>query len=382
MENKYMKITIPKQENSSITEEISIDLGNYTILAGENNSGKTNLIRAIKEHGDLKTYKKIFVPAEHTQPQNEETKSSVAKTDFFKLLKSVVSPLFNKGTMLKSLVDGFNGSTVKNKFVEDVNSILEDFGLKNHEFDIKISDEEFKEEIIIKLIKAFVRDLYKTDITEVDFENIGMGAQRLITAALIRYYEEKKIDENEKVLLIFEEPEVYLHPKWKKGLYDSLLLLSQRENTKVLITTHDPYFIELGKKQTIYRVYRDPSKKDATAVDPIPEPDTKSLLPYKSNSEINYLIFDMPSEEYFIEFYENLKRKAGYDFPKSYADFDNYMFGSYFKAKGVKQDCKDDHGKDCMKITRLRHDIAHGKEISADIKNEIENLIGFFKSIK
>lgn len=376
-----MEIIIPKQENSSITEEITLDLGDYTILAGENNSGKTNLSRAIKEHGDLKTYKKIFVPAEHTQPQNEETKSSVSKTDFFKLLKLIVSPLFNKGTMLKSLVDGFNGSTVKNKFVEDVNSILEDFGLKNHKFDIKISDEEFKEEIIIKLIKAFVRDLHKTDITEVDFENIGMGTQRLITAALIRYYEEKKIDENEKVLLIFEEPEVYLHPKWKKGLYDSLFRLSQRENTKVLITTHDPYFIELGKKQAIYMVYRDPSKKDATAADLIPESDNKRLLPYKSDSEINYLIFGMPSEEYFIEFYENLKRREELKNRREwkYYEFDNYMFNSYFKAKGVKQDCKDDNKVPVMSMTRLRHDIAHGKENSADIGKEIENLIGFFK---
>ena len=54
-----MKITIPKQPDSSITEEVVIELGDYTILAGENNSGKTNLIKAIMNHDDLKDYRII-----------------------------------------------------------------------------------------------------------------------------------------------------------------------------------------------------------------------------------------------------------------------------------------------------------------------------------
>ncbi len=63
-----MKVTIPKGKDSSITEDITLELAKYTIFAGENNSGKTNLIKAIKDHDDFKSYNQIFVPAENIQP--------------------------------------------------------------------------------------------------------------------------------------------------------------------------------------------------------------------------------------------------------------------------------------------------------------------------
>ena len=377
-----MKINIKPQPNSSIIEEIKdLELGNYTIFAGENNSGKTNLIKAIEGHKDLEAYTKIFIPAEHIQPQNEEAKNSTTTTAFYKLLKTILEPIFNKD-LLKDLLNKFNGSKDKKDFVNNVNKILGDFGVKDKEFDVKISGDKFKEDLIIKIAKAFAKDLYKTNINEVDFENIGMGTQRLIVAALIRYYQEKEIAKDEEVLIIFEEPEAYLHPKWKEGLYNSLLKLSEREKTKVLITTHDPYFIELGKEQKIYRVYRNSEKKDATDVEDM---SNKGLLPFKSDSEINYQIFDMPSKAYFIEIYDHSKRKAsmGYD---SYKDFDKYMFDAYFQTKGIKQNCKDDHGDDCLSITKLRHDIAHSKDTFATsvdiIRKATEDIISFLNQIK
>lgn len=377
-----MKIIIPKQSNSSITEEVVIELGDYTILAGENNSGKTNLIKAIESHKDLEAYIKIFVPAEHIQPQNEEVKNSAATTAFYKLLKTILEPIFNKD-LLKDLIDKFNTSKNKNDFVTNVNKILGDFGVEKKKFDVKISEDKFKEDLIIKITKAFVKDLYETAIDEVDFENIGMGTQRLIVAALIRYYKESGIVKDNKILIIFEEPEIYLHPKWKEGLFNTLLSLSKEKNILVLITTHDPYFIELGKEQKIYRVYRNSKKKDATDIE---EMNNKGLLPFKSDSEINYQIFDIPSKAYFLEIYDHSKRKAGYDANgKSYKDFDKHMFDTYFQAKGMKQDCKDDYNNDCMAITRLRHDIAHGKDVKAtpiDLRKATEDIISFFNQIK
>lgn len=371
-----MKIKIKPQKDSSITKEISLELGNYTILAGENDSGKTNLIRAIEKHEDLETYKKIFVPAEHIQPQNEETKSSVVNTDFSQILKSILEPIFDKN-LLKDLVNKFNNSEDKNNFISIVNRFLKNFGVEKKKFDVKIAEDKFKENLIIKITKAFVKDLYETDIDEVDFENIGMGTQRLIVAALIQYYQEKGIGKDEEVLIIFEEPEVYLHPKWKKGLYKSLYKLSKREKTKVLITTHDPYFIELGKNQKIYRVSRNPDEKDATAIEEM----GNGKLPFKSDSEINYLIFDIPSKAYFLEIYEHSKHEAGYETP-SYADFDKYMFDTYFQAKGKEQKYRDDNDKSIMLVTRLRHDIAHGKDTDADLREATKDMIDFLESIQ
>ncbi|MBA7706360.1 hypothetical protein ES703_115212 [subsurface metagenome] len=392
-----MKVTIPKGKDSSITENITLELAKYTIFAGENNSGKSNLIKAIKDHDDFKSYNQIFVPAENIQPQDKEAKTKVVSTEFFKLLKLILKPVFDKEEILNGLVKKFNNLEEKKEFITTVNKTLKDFGVENHEFDVKISKEEFEESLIVKKTKGFVRDLYKTDVTEVDFENIGMGTRRLIVAALIRYYEEKKINEDEKVLIIFEEPEVYLHPKLKKGLYESLLRLStERENTMVLITTHDPYFIELGRGQKIYRVFRDPNKKDATMVEPM---ESNGLLGYKSDSEINYLIFSIPSKTYFIELYETLL-----------AEYETFLADSYFTNDYKEKDDEEnekrskysklnqwiktqdaegktkiefvDEKKNNPKISKLRYKLAHPKEKMAGIpEEEINNRIKELKEL-
>lgn len=297
---------IKPQPNSSIIEEIKdLELGNYTIFAGKNNTGKSSLARAIENHENLKDYKKIFIPAEHTQPQNEETKTSAAKFEFYKLIKSILDPIFNKN-VLKDLIKEFNNSKDKEIFVSDVNKILKSFGVEKKEFDVKILNDEFEKDFIIKsLVKAFVKDLYETEIQEVNLENIGMGTQRLIVAALIKYYVENKIKKSdEKILIIFEEPELYLHPEWKKGLHNALLEFCKGENSKVLITTHDPYFIDIAKDQKIYKVFRNEDHDDTTNIEEIKK--ESFLLSYNSSSEINYFVFDLPTKTYFLELYENI----------------------------------------------------------------------------
>lgn len=386
-----MKVIIPKGKDNSITEEITLELAKYTIFAGENNSGKSNLIKAIMSHKDFGSYKKIFVPAENIQPQDNETKTSAVSTEFFKLLELILKPIFDKEEILNGLVEKFDNSEKKKEFIIAVNKILKNFGVENHELDVRISKEEFKESIIIKsIIKSFVRDLYKTDVTEVDFQNIGMGTRRLIVVALLRYYEEKKINEDEKMMIIIEEPEVYLHPKLKKGIHESLLKIStKRENTMVLITTHDPYFIELGMGQNIYQVFRDPDKNDATMAKII---ENDGLLGYRSDSEINYLIFGIPSKTYFLELYEALL--ADSDFTNDYEeknDKENKERTRYNKlnqwikkqeAEGkVKIEFTDDK-KNSPKISNLRYKLAHPREKSEGIKEEeINNRIKELKEL-
>jgi ABC-type lipoprotein export system ATPase subunit len=379
-----MEIKILKDKNSSITEDISLELAKYTIFAGENNSGKSNLIKAIMKHNDFQSYNKIIIPAENIQPQEEEAKTTATNTEFYKLLKLIMEPIFDKDDMLNNLIERFNNSAKKKEFINAINDKLEKFGLRNHEFDVKIAKEKIEESIIIKKTKGIVRDLYKTEINDVDLEKVGMGTQRLIVAALIIYYEEQQISNEKKVGIFCEEPELYLHPKLKNGLYESLFKLSERENTMVLITTHDPYFIELGRNQNIYRVFRDPNKKDATTVE-LMEKD--GLLGYKSYSEINYLIFGIPSRTYFLELYETLNYEVN-EFIKDSGSTKDYeekddkehekpteynILNKWIKIQDSKGKVKiefEDEKKSNPKVSKLRHKIGHPKEETADINEE------------
>jgi len=346
-----MKILANKE--TCIRKDLDIKLGSYTILAGENNSGKSSLVRAIKDHSDLTDYEKIYIRAEEIDPQQKELKNSAKGDSFYKIIQDILKPIFNK-SIINDLIDKFNKNPQKNDFIVGVNNILKNIGVDKKEFDIKISQDKFEESFIIKIAEGIVKDLYKTDIKEVKIENIGMGTQRLIVAALLQYYEREKINKDKKTLFIIEEPEIYLHPKLKESLHNSFLRLVQNENIKVLITTHDPYFIELGKNQKIWNVFRNEKENDTTDIKEVEE--KSFILPYNSAAEINYFVFGLPSTSYLLELWQNLKDNK----PELTAqDFEKFIISNIENKKEYP------HDKEKWKlsyVSRLRHNIAHPKK--------------------
>lgn len=298
-----MEIIIPAEKYSCIREDLKIDLGKYTVLAGVNNSGKTSIVRALINHKDFADYEKIHIPAENINPEEEVLKNTAKGDSFYKIIQDILKPIFDE-SILDNLIKEFDKSSDKVDFIDGVNGILRDLGVDKKEFDIKIPQDKFKEGVIVKIAEGIVKDLYKTDIKEVNINNVGMGTQRLIIAALIQYYERNKIGDGKKTLLIIEEPEIYLHPKWKRSLHNTLVKLSDNEDIKVLITTHDPYFIDILKDQKIYKVFRNKDHDDATNIIEIGK--KSFLLPYNSSSEINYFVFDLPTKTYFLELHQHM----------------------------------------------------------------------------
>lgn len=296
-----MEITLTPMPNSSVTEPISIELGDYTILAGENNSGKTSIINAVikaqKNIKELKDYRTIFIPADRIQP-DQELKAS-AKTDpFYVAIAELLAPIFDTSIMDKLKTDF---AAKKEELIKGVNKILSESGVDDTQLDVKLDD--MSETTAIKLAKAFAKDLYPTDVDEVELTKVGTGAQRMILAALIRYYATSKVaaGKGEKTLLVLEEPELCLHPRWKEKLREALERLV-KDGVTVLITTHDPFFVKFEEANKIYEVRRDP-KTGATQIE---EQTESPLLGYRSDAEINYLIFHVASPTYFLELYEYL----------------------------------------------------------------------------
>jgi len=94
-------------------------------------------------------------------------------------------------------------------------------------------------------------------------------------------------------------------------------------------------------------------------------------------------IADPPSETYFLEIYDETNRKKGFD-SAHYKQFDDLMFNSYFNTKGLTQNCFDDDNKPVTPMTRLRHNIAHGKNnnLPMTLKEATENIIDFIENNK
>lgn len=74
---------------------------------------------------------------------------------------------------------------------------------------------------------------------EIELANLSTGIKSF--AILLKLLENRDINNNSIVVL--DEPEVHLHPKWQL-IYAELLVLLQKEfNLNIILTTHSPYFV-------------------------------------------------------------------------------------------------------------------------------------------
>ncbi|MFC1936545.1 ATP-dependent endonuclease, partial [Chloroflexota bacterium] len=81
----------------------------------------------------------------------------------------------------------------------------------------------------------------------------GHGAQRALILSLLEMLtEESPTTEGEDftrgVILLIEEPEIYMHPQMCRKMRDVLLMIARTKIAKVICTTHSPVFIDLADR--------------------------------------------------------------------------------------------------------------------------------------
>jgi len=105
------------------------------------------------------------------------------------------------------------------------------------------------EDIIKNLVSHSAKD--KNLDKEIDVKYLGQGLQRHLIYTLLKLssqYKEKKTYEKkefslELTLILFEEPEAFLHPGQQESLGYSLESLSSEEGQQIIIATHSPIFV-------------------------------------------------------------------------------------------------------------------------------------------
>lgn len=92
-------------------------------------------------------------------------------------------------------------------------------------------------------------------------ESKGDGIKRAVTFALLRSYVEIKREHstsnsgNFRYLILFEEPELYMHPSAQKILFEALWKLA--ESNQVLVTTHSPIFFSADYTGTFVKMKKE-----------------------------------------------------------------------------------------------------------------------------
>ncbi len=192
----------------------------------------------------------ITDPAEATKP--------ASKTVFGTLLSKIVIPSIQSSTEYQNLKSSL--STLKTKMstsgttgFPEINSLLEKISKRMNEvFAAKVTltlDEPDFEKILSGIAGLKVNDGAETPI-----HLQGHGVQRSVIFALIETLSQQTVandgeaENKRSTVLLFEEPELFMHPHLMRRLRDSLIKMSEADDFQVVCTTHSPFLINIAEE--------------------------------------------------------------------------------------------------------------------------------------
>lgn len=149
---------------------------------------------------------------------------------------------FNKDFKEESSKDGFSLKELAN----DINKNVAEWGI-NFGLDINTITAD---NIIKNLVSHFIEDKQLND-QRVSINFFGQGLQRHLIYTLIRVsakYIDKKVEKKKEFLpeltiILFEEPEAFLHPTQQEFLNADLKKLSEDLNQQIICSTHSAIFV-------------------------------------------------------------------------------------------------------------------------------------------
>ncbi|HHT9106866.1 MAG TPA: ATP-dependent nuclease [Candidatus Wujingus californicus] len=212
----------------------------------------------------------IYIPAVKDVTDDIKTKETTSFGKILKVLLDLISEtdelkeVSSSFTKLKSLLNKEtkeDGTILDNRLpqIKEVESVVGKLLLEQFPYaglDFEIPPPELK--TVFSGARIFINDGIRDVI-----ETKGDGMKRAITFALLRGYVEirEKIKANESIevenslgsryLFLFEEPELYLHPKAQRTLYDALGEIAK--DHQVCVSTHSPYFFSPESTETFLR---------------------------------------------------------------------------------------------------------------------------------
>lgn len=275
---KYLKHSIKVQSGSSnIYGYEQGNLSNNFFYGWKNVAkGKLGDILYIPAVSQITEYTKLSGPSYLRNILDFISKKIISGSESFSTLNKVFDD-FTKKFKQEKTKDGFS----LDGFISDINKDISDRKIKM-DFDIRHLDVA---DITKNLIEPYIRDEVLGD-NKLAIESYGEGFQRRLVYTLIKLstkYQEKKVIKDKKeffsnfLIILFEEPEAFLHSSQQEVLNQSLKELSNEESQQILISTHSVHFVSrnIDNLPSILKLYKQDGK---TQVHQITEPELKQTL--------------------------------------------------------------------------------------------------------
>lgn len=189
----------------------------------------------------------IFINAMETESTLEEKVNKLIQDDFIKKMRLEHTVLCDEITAkigeLQSKITNSDAVTKLNDGLnENFSKIFSDLTLKiqaTKEENIKIED-AFKKNHTITVEKI------NSERKESFLQN-GHGVIRQALFNFLAFLKENRVGNKKEYIILFEEPELFLHPKIAFKLRQSLYELAENSPYQIICATHSPLMIDISK---------------------------------------------------------------------------------------------------------------------------------------
>lgn len=251
------------------------------IYAYENGTLSSNLFYGAKNISQAKLGRVIYVPA---AGKLDDTFKLTGPSPFRELVNLVMKKAMQDSGSYSNLQKAFE--TFNDEFRKEeessglsISSLVDDINLhiKHWGVGFGIDINPIKPDDIVKsLLSHHLKDEGLGD-HKVDISAFGQGLQRHLIYTLIRLSSKyatksaptKKEFSPEFSLLLFEEPEAFLHPTQQEVLFQSLQDLSQQDDQQVIVTSHSSKFVskQIEKLPGLIRVQKNQARTETYQLD-------------------------------------------------------------------------------------------------------------------
>ena len=218
-------------------------LKSYEYSRKNNNEYYDNLIAKRFENPP----KIIYVPAENKFEEIQTYSTTLSKKYEFiniinsNVIKDIPSYIATRRNYLATIEEDLTMKEITNKVVNEINGIFDIL-----ELDVKLKGFS-KDEKTMPIFENSAGE-------EFNINDLSSGEKQLF----LRTLSIKMLEPKNSIILI-DEPELSLHPKWQQRIIEVYKKIG--ENNQIIIATHSPHILGSVSNENIFILYRDEKGK-------------------------------------------------------------------------------------------------------------------------
>ncbi len=261
-------------QNIGMIKEAKVNIDGLTVIAGENDTGKSTVGKALlfaNEANYDSHYRNIEEVELWDKYANDETAEFWFKSD----VKALFQKIFSFVPPFDAKISRVNTTShvvfIETPLVSNLFGFFSKLDTIQTDIDYRISNYPYLFRHLFKQLKLDLKNenLFKNDLLYI-IDSIINGRLRVNKIGeLVFVKDEQQYDINaiatgiknfgvlqvlltnnyltQDSILIVDEPEVHLHPKWQLK-YAQVIIELVKKGVKALITSHSPYMIEALKR--------------------------------------------------------------------------------------------------------------------------------------